>query len=133
MENKAIILFDGVCNFCESSVQFVLKRDKKGYFSFASLQSEVGQNLLEKYKIPKDKFESLVLIENDKAYLFSTGALRIARKLNGAWPLLYGFIVIPPFIRDFFYKLIANNRYKLFGKKEECMIPGQEWRSRFIG
>jgi predicted DCC family thiol-disulfide oxidoreductase YuxK len=132
MENKAIILFDGVCNFCDSSVQFVLKRDKKAYFNFASLQSEIGQQLLEKYKIPKDKFESLVLIENDKAYLFSTGALRIARKLNGAWPLLYGFIIIPPFIRDFFYKLIANNRYRLFGKKEECMIPSPEWRSRFL-
>ena len=132
MENKAIILFDGVCNFCDRSVQFVLKRDKKAYFNFASLQSEIGQNLLEKYKIPKDKFESLVLIENDKAYLFSTGALRIARKLNGAWPLLYGFIIIPPFIRNFFYKLIANNRYRLFGKKEECMIPSPEWRSRFL-
>jgi predicted DCC family thiol-disulfide oxidoreductase YuxK len=132
MENKAIILFDGVCNFCDRSVQFVLRRDKKAYFNFASLQSEIGQNLLEKYKIPKDKFESLVLIENDKAFLFSTGALRIARKLNGAWPLLYGFIIIPPFIRNFFYKLIANNRYRLFGKKEECMIPSPEWRSRFL-
>jgi predicted DCC family thiol-disulfide oxidoreductase YuxK len=132
MKNKAIILFDGVCNFCDSSVQFVLKRDKKAYFNFASLQSEIGQELLEKHKIPKDKFESLVLIENDKAYLFSTGALRIARKLNGAWPLFYGFIIIPPFIRDFFYKLIANNRYRLFGKKEECMIPRPEWRSRFL-
>jgi predicted DCC family thiol-disulfide oxidoreductase YuxK len=132
MENKAIILFDGVCNFCDRSVQFVLRRDKKAYFNFASLQSEIGQNLLEKYKIPKDKFESLVLIENDKAYLFSTGALRIARKLNGAWPILYGFIIIPSFIRNFFYKLIANNRYRLFGKKEECMIPSPEWRSRFL-
>jgi predicted DCC family thiol-disulfide oxidoreductase YuxK len=132
MGNKAIILFDGVCNFCDRSVQFVLKRDKKAYFNFTSLQSEIGQNLLEKYKIPKDKFESLVLIENDKAFLFSTGALRIARKLNGAWPLLYGFIIIPPFIRNFFYKLIANNRYRLFGKKEECMIPSPEWRSRFL-
>ena len=132
MENKAIILFDGVCNFCDRSVQFVLRRDKKAYFNFASLQSEIGQQLLEKYKIPKDKFESLVLIENDKAYLFSTGALRIARKLNGAWPILYGFIIIPSFIRDFFYKLIANNRYKIFGKKEECMIPSPEWRSRFL-
>ena len=132
MENKAIILFDGVCNFCDRSVQFVLRRDKKAYFNFASLQSEIGQQLLEKYKIPKDKFESLVLIENDKAYLFSSGALRIARKLNGAWPILYGFIIIPPIIRDFFYKLIANNRYKIFGKKEECMIPSPEWRSRFL-
>ena len=132
MENKAIILFDGVCNFCDRSVQFVLRRDKKAYFNFASLQSEIGQELLEKYKIPKDKFESLVLIENDKAFLFSTGALRIARKLNGASSLLYGFIIIPPFIRNFFYKLIANNRYRLFGKKEECMIPSPEWRSRFL-
>jgi predicted DCC family thiol-disulfide oxidoreductase YuxK len=132
MKNKAIILFDGACNFCDRSVQFVLRRDKKAYFNFASLQSEIGQNLLEKYKIPKDKFESLVLIEDSKAYLFSTGALRIARKLNGAWPLLYGFIIIPPFIRNFFYKLIANNRYRLFGKKEECMIPSPEWRSRFL-
>ena len=131
-ERKAIVLFDGHCNLCNGSVQFIILRDKKGYFNFCSLQSEAGQALLEKHQLSKTELNSLVLIENEKAYRQSTAALRIAKKLDGSWPLFYGFIIVPPFIRNFFYNLIAKNRYRLFGKKDECMLPRPEWRERFL-
>jgi predicted DCC family thiol-disulfide oxidoreductase YuxK len=131
-EKKAIVLFDGHCNLCNGSVQFIILRDKKGYFNFCSLQSETGQSMLEKYNLSKTELNSLVLIENEKAYRQSTAALRIARKLDAAWFLLYGFIIIPLFIRNFFYNLISKNRYRLFGKKDECMLPRPEWRERFL-
>jgi predicted DCC family thiol-disulfide oxidoreductase YuxK len=131
-EHKAIILFDGVCNLCDRSVQFILKRDKKGYFQFASLQSEAGQAMLSKYNLPTDDFGSFVLIEKGKAYQKSTGALRVCRHLGAAWPLMYGFIIIPPFIRHAVYTLLARNRYRWFGKKEACMMPQPEWKERFL-
>jgi predicted DCC family thiol-disulfide oxidoreductase YuxK len=131
-EHKAIILFDGVCNLCDRSVQFILKRDKKGYFQFASLQSEAGQALLQKYNLPTEDFGSFVLIEKGKAYQKSTGALRVCRHLGAAWPLMYGFIIIPPFIRHAVYTLLARNRYRWFGKKEACMMPQPEWKERFL-
>jgi predicted DCC family thiol-disulfide oxidoreductase YuxK len=131
-KEHGIILFDGVCNLCNGTVQFILKRDRKGYFQFASLQSDAGQELLKKYNLPTEAFNSFVLIENNKAYLQSTGALRVARRLNAAWPLLYGFIIVPAFIRNFFYNLISKNRYRWFGKKEECMLPLPEWKGRFL-
>lgn len=131
-KEHGIILFDGVCNLCNGTVQFILKRDPKGYFQFASLQSDAGQELLKKYNLPTEVFNSFVLIENDKAYLQSTGALRVARRLNAAWPMLYGFIIVPAFIRNFFYNLISKNRYRWFGKKEECMLPLPEWKGRFL-
>jgi len=131
-KQHGVILFDGVCNLCNGSVQFVLKRDSKGYFKFASLQSDAGQELLKKYNLPTEGFNSFVLIENDKAYLKSSGALRVARRLNGAWPLLYGFMIVPAFIRNFFYNSLAKNRYRWFGKKEACMLPLPEWKERFL-
>lgn len=131
--NHAIILFDGVCNLCDNTVQFILKRDKKGYFRFASLQSEQGQELLQKHNLPTAGFDSFVLVENDKVYQKSKGALRVCRRLGGGWPLLYGFIIIPAFIRNFVYSWVARNRYRWFGKKETCMLPKPEWRERFLG
>ncbi len=134
MENdKSLILFDGVCNLCDSSVQFILLRDKKDRFRFASLQSDYGQNILKQHHLPTEKFNSLALIENGKLYQRSTGALRIARRLKGAWPMLYAFIIVPPFIRNFVYDLIARNRYRWFGKKETCMMPRPEWKQKFLG
>lgn len=130
--DKAIILFDGVCNLCNRSVQFILKRDKKGYFHFTSLQSEAGQELLAENELPQADFNSFVLIENGKVYQKSTAALRVCRKLSGGWPLLYGFIIVPPFIRNAVYSWIARNRYKWFGKKEACMLPKPEWKERFL-
>jgi predicted DCC family thiol-disulfide oxidoreductase YuxK len=131
--NKSLLLFDGVCNLCNSSVQFILLRDKKDRFRFASLQSDYGQNLLREHNLPTESFNSLVLVENDKVYKKSTAALRIARKLKGLWPLLFAFIIIPPFIRNFVYDIIAKNRYRWFGKKEECMLPRPEWKQKFLG
>lgn len=128
-----IVLFDGVCNLCNSSVQFILKRDKKKKFLFGSLQGEAGQKLLQQFNLPTDNFHSFVLIEGDSVYTQSTAALRMARHLKGGWQLLYGFIILPKFLRDGVYKWIATNRYKWFGKRETCRIPTAEERSRFLG
>lgn len=132
MNNKFIILFDGVCNLCNGTVQFIIKRDKKNQFHFASLQSESGQHLLAKYNLPLNDYNSFVLIEDDKVYTRSLAALRVAKKLKGLWPFLYGFIIVPKFIRDGIYKWIAKNRYKWFGKQDSCMVPTYELRARFL-
>ena len=128
-----IILFDGVCNLCNTSVQFIIKRDKKGIFQFAPLQSDFAGQILENFQTSGLKTESVIYISGNKLYSRSSAALRIAKKLNTPWPVLYFFIIIPPFIRNWFYDLIARNRYKWFGKKESCMIPGPELKSRFLG
>ncbi|MBT2682738.1 thiol-disulfide oxidoreductase DCC family protein [Bacillus sp. ISL-37] len=126
-----VILFDGVCNFCDASVQFILNRDPNETFHFASLQSEAGQELLEKYHV-RDDVDSMILIENDKVYYKSGAALRISRHLRGAWKLLYVFMVVPAPIRNIVYDLIARNRYKWFGQKESCMLPPPNVRKRFL-
>ncbi|MEH7444512.1 thiol-disulfide oxidoreductase DCC family protein [Bacillus sp. JJ1122] len=126
-----VILFDGVCNFCDASVQFILNRDPKGIFQFASLQSEAGQNLVKKHNVPAD-VDSMILIEDDKVYYKSTAALRISRHLQGTWKWLYGFTIIPSPIRNIVYDLIAKNRYKWFGQKESCMLPPPNIRKRFL-
>ncbi|CAN5435430.1 thiol-disulfide oxidoreductase DCC family protein [soil metagenome] len=128
----AIILFDGVCNFCNGSVNFIIERDAENYFKFAPLQTEIAQSLLEKHNIDKAETDSVILIEGDAAYTHSTAALRITRKLGGFWAWFYGFIIVPKPIRDFFYKLFAKYRYKLFGKKDACMMPTPEIREKFI-
>ena len=125
-----IILFDGVCNFCNSSVNFIIEHDKKGVFKFAPLQSEFGQKTVEKFGL--QNVDSIILVEDDKAYTHSTAALKFIKRLDGIWKLAYVFIIIPRPIRDFFYKLFAKNRYRLFGKKEVCMMPTPEIRSRFM-
>ncbi|MDR0793440.1 MAG: DCC1-like thiol-disulfide oxidoreductase family protein [Chitinophagaceae bacterium] len=132
-QQYAIVLFDGVCNLCNSWVQRIIKYDKRRYFRFASIQSEAGKRILEKYNLPiGDTPESLVLIENNKAYCYSSAALRIARKLNSAWKFFYVAIILPRFFRDYIYKYIARNRYKWFGKKAECMVPTPELQSLFL-
>lgn len=127
-----IILFDGVCNVCTASVQFIMKRDSKANFKFASLQSEAGQQLLEKYGVSKE-LDSLSLIEDSgKVYDKSTAALRIGMRLKGGWKLLRLLLIIPAFLRDILYNIFARSRYKWFGKKDECMLPTPEQRERFI-
>jgi predicted DCC family thiol-disulfide oxidoreductase YuxK len=128
----AILLFDGVCNLCDGLVQFVLTRDPKGYFRFAALQSEAAAGLIAKYDLPTD-IETMILIENGRAYLRSSAGLRVFRHLRGAWPALFYLCYwVPAPIRDVFYRLLARNRYRLFGKKESCMIPTPEIRARFL-
>ncbi|AZU62052.1 thiol-disulfide oxidoreductase DCC family protein [Neobacillus mesonae] len=128
---QRIILFDGVCNFCNSSVQFIIKRDPKGHFKFASLQGEIGQQLLNQHGL-NSKMDSFVLIEDDNIFFESTAVLRVCRKLKGGWKLLAGLFIVPSPLRNSIYKIIAKNRYKWFGKKDSCMLPRPEWRNRFL-
>jgi predicted DCC family thiol-disulfide oxidoreductase YuxK len=128
---NSIVLFDGVCNFCNGSVNFIIRHDRYDRFRFAALQSDIGQELRQKYAIPDD-VDSIILIENDRAYMHSTAALRIDRGLGGIWSLAYVFIIVPAVVRDFFYKLFAKNRYRLFGRKDVCMVPTPEIRERFL-
>lgn len=132
MKQSSIILFDGVCNLCNSSVQFVIKHDKDKKFMFASLQSTAGQLLLKQFDLPLQDFNSFILIENEKVFFKSTAALMVAKHLKGAVKLLYGFIVVPPFIRNGAYNFIAKNRYKWFGKKDSCILPTPELKARFL-
>jgi predicted DCC family thiol-disulfide oxidoreductase YuxK len=131
-KNKAYILFDGVCNFCNASINFIIRHDKKDHFRFVPLQSLTGKQLLAQLQLNDLSMDSIVLIDQNNVYKQSSAVLRIARKLNGAYPLLYGFMIIPPFIRDAVYNLVARNRYKWFGKTESCMVPTPELRQKFI-
>lgn len=132
MDNSPIILFDGVCNFCNSAVNFIIRRNKNANIFFAAMQSQAGQKILQQYSLPVNDMQSFVLIENGKAYKQSTAALRICRHLKGLWPLCYGFIIVPAFIRNAVYNWIAKNRYKWFGKRQQCMIPTPEVKARFL-
>lgn len=132
LPEKPVLLFDGVCNLCNGVVQFVINHDTRGQFRFASLQSEAGQALLRKHRLSTTNFDTFILLEEGKIFTRSSAALRIARKLNGFWPLLYMFMVIPKFIRDFFYNLVSRNRYRWFGQQEACMLPTPELKSRFL-
>lgn len=118
-----VILFDGVCNLCNGSVQKIIAADPKRQFRFASLQGEFGQQVLKQFHLAPGELSSFILLENNQIFIKSTGALKVARKLSGAWPLLYALILVPRFIRDGVYNTIARNRYKWFGKKESCMVP----------
>ncbi len=128
---SSIVLFDGVCNFCNDSVNFIIRHDRLRRFKFAPLQSEVGQKLRSKYGIGED-VDSIILIEDDQAFTHSTAGLRIAKGLGGIMPIAYVFIIVPAVIRDFFYMTFAKNRYRIFGKKDACMIPTQDVKERFL-
>jgi predicted DCC family thiol-disulfide oxidoreductase YuxK len=132
VNDKPIILFDGVCNLCNGAVQFVIKHDLQEQFLFTSLQSDAGQKLLRQFNIPLDNFNSFILLQNETVYTQSTAALKVIKQLNGAWKLLYGFIIVPSFIRNAVYSLISNNRYKWFGKLNECMLPTPALQARFL-
>lgn len=129
---SAIVLFDGVCNFCNGSVVFMIARDRAGYFKFAARQSEAGERLMNEHGIDPEITDSVILIEDGKAFAHSAAALRIARRLDGIWPVFFAFVIVPRPIRDAAYKLFARYRYQMFGKKDECMLPSPEIRARFI-
>ncbi|RAV27606.1 thiol-disulfide oxidoreductase DCC family protein [Sinomicrobium soli] len=132
--SKKIILFDGVCNLCNNAVLFVVKRDRKDIFRFASLQSDTGQKMLAERGIDQDETDSIVLIEPGVAYYTrSEAAIGIASSLGGLWPSVRIFrYLLPSGLRDRLYNFIAKNRYKWYGKKEQCMIPTPELRAKFI-
>lgn len=132
IQNKKIILFDGVCNLCNGAVTFIIKRDKDDRFRYAALQSEVGRTLADKHGIDTSKTDSIVLIDDDHHYTKSSAALGIARYLSGGYPLLYGLMILPTFLRDRMYDVIARNRYRWFGKRESCMVPTPELKAKFL-
>ncbi|MFD1735092.1 thiol-disulfide oxidoreductase DCC family protein [Bacillus salitolerans] len=127
-----IVLFDGVCNLCNGAVQFLLKHDKKEKLRFASLQSPKGQELLQSFHLPTADFNSFVLIKNEKYYVKSNAALQICKELGGLYSLLTILWIIPSPIRNVLYDGIARNRYKWFGKKDQCMLPTPELKKRFL-
>ncbi|CAM4297638.1 thiol-disulfide oxidoreductase DCC family protein [Gillisia limnaea] len=132
-KDKKIILFDGVCNLCNNSVNFIIEHDKKDVFRFASLQSEIGQKLTSERGIDPEELDSIVLIEPGVAYFKkSTAALEISKELSGGYSMLKYFSFLPEGLRDGVYDLIANNRYKWFGKKDSCMIPTPELKAKFL-
>jgi predicted DCC family thiol-disulfide oxidoreductase YuxK len=131
-EGRSIVLFDGVCNLCNGFVQFLIRRDKKRRFLYASLQSEAGRALMEAHGLEAGKMDTVILIEQGKAWTHSDVALRVAGKLGGLWPLFKVFYVFPKPLRDFVYNWIARNRYRWFGKRETCMIPTPELKSLFL-
>ncbi|PHS60900.1 MAG: thiol-disulfide oxidoreductase [Flavobacterium sp.] len=131
-KNHKIILFDGVCNLCNASVNFVIKRDKNDVFRFAALQSEIGNKYISELNINPLDTDSIILIDEDKCYVKSTAALHITKSMSGAYPLLFGFIIVPKFIRNWVYDYVAKNRYKWYGKKESCMIPSEELKRKFL-
>ncbi len=132
MSSQKIILFDGVCNLCNSAVQKVIENDDQNIFKFASLQSDFGQQFLEENHLSKEGFDSMVLIDGDRFYTKSDAALRIGKELKGIYKLSAALLLFPKFIRNPVYDWIAKNRYKWFGKKESCWLPTPELKEKFI-
>jgi len=133
IQRQKIILFDGICNLCNESVIFILRREKNASFHFASIQSETGKELLDWCRLPSDYNQAVVYIENGKIHFNSTAALRIGQRLNFPWSLLaYSGFIVPRFIRDWVYNQIAQHRYQWFGKKDVCMVPSESLKPRFL-
>lgn len=129
---KALLLFDGVCNFCNGSIQYILERDRHEKFCFASLQSPLGRAVTAALGIPPQSMDTFIMLESGRAYIRSNAALGVLRRMGGWRSLFYGLIVIPRPLRDAVYSLIADNRYRWFGKRDSCMMPTPEIRRRFI-
>ena len=127
-----ILLFDGHCNLCNTSVQWILKRDKHAVFKFAPLQSEIGQDLLNQHGLSDASLDSVVCIDGENAFILSDAPLEIVWHLGFPWSILYVFKLVPTMLRHPLYKWIAKNRYRWFGKKEQCMLPKPEWKTRFL-
>lgn len=132
-KQKQLILFDGVCNLCNSSIQYVIKYDKNDRFRFAPLQSDIGKQIIAKYEIDTTKTDSILLYSNENGISAkSTAALKVAKQLGFPRNVMTVFLIVPAFIRNWVYDYIAKNRYKWYGKKEACMIPTPELRAKFL-
>jgi predicted DCC family thiol-disulfide oxidoreductase YuxK len=131
---SAIVLFDGVCNLCSGTVRFIVERDRDAYFRFASIQSEAGAELMRAHglEVPEGDPTSIVVVDDGRPLQRSDAALAIAKHLKMPWKLLYAAVIIPRFLRDAVYDLVARNRYRVFGKKDVCMVPTPELRARFL-
>lgn len=129
---RPVLLFDGVCNLCTGSVQWLIERDPEDRFRFASLQSDAGQALLAELGLPADYVDSIVLVEGEEYYTKSTAGLRVAKRLGLPYSAVYPLVVVPSVVRDRVYDFVANNRYEVFGRKDSCMVPSPEVRDRFL-
>jgi predicted DCC family thiol-disulfide oxidoreductase YuxK len=133
MDNRHILIFDGVCNFCNGAVNFIINRDPDGLFAFTPMQSDLARELMEKHKIQNVGIDTFLLIKNEQCFVFSSAALEIAKDLTGVWYIFNVFRLVPSVVRDFIYKVFAHNRYALFGRQDTCMVPTKAMRSRFLG
>ncbi|MBC8870775.1 MAG: DUF393 domain-containing protein [Planctomycetes bacterium] len=131
-EDRTIILFDDVCSLCNASITFIIRHDRMKRFYFASRQSVLGRDILARHGLDCDGYDTIVLIEGERAYVRSTAALRIVRQLRWPWPVLFGFIVVPRFLRDWIYDRLAANRYRWFGKSDRCTALTDETKNRFL-
>lgn len=131
-QDRSIIFFDGVCNLCNSSIDFVLKRDKKDKFLVGALQDDLSRKILADHQVKEAYLDSIILLEDGVIYYKSTAALRIARHLSGLWPVFYPLIIVPKVLRDSVYDWIGTNRYKWFGKKNTCRLPTPEEKAKFL-
>ncbi|MEC8553513.1 MAG: thiol-disulfide oxidoreductase DCC family protein [Planctomycetota bacterium] len=127
-----VVLFDGTCNFCSLSVQFILRNERDSNLHFATLQSEVGQQRLMDHDMPRDRMDSMILIDQEQAYDCSDAALRVLQHLRAPWRWARIFVFVPKPIRDWCYRILAKNRYRIFGQSEVCMVPKPELKSRFL-
>jgi predicted DCC family thiol-disulfide oxidoreductase YuxK len=132
MRPGPIVLFDGVCRFCDVSVNFIIDHDAAGRIRFAALQSEAGQALLRRYGLSTKDLDSVVVIEGGQSFTRSTAALRVAWRLDGWWRFFAALLLMPAFLRDPLYDLLARNRYRWFGRLEACRVPTPEVRARFL-
>jgi predicted DCC family thiol-disulfide oxidoreductase YuxK len=128
----AVVLFDGVCNLCNGFVRFVIPRDPRGHIRFAALQSEAARRLMGQAGVTPGGADSVVLVEGQRASVRSEAALRIARQLRFPWPILYGLVIIPRPLRDWVYDIVASNRFRWFGRRDACMVPGPDTQDRFL-
>ena len=129
---RHVVLFDGVCNFCNATINFIIDHDRANRFVFAPLQSEAGQQLLRTNGLDATKLDSIVLLKDGEVHHKSEAALQIARGLDGPWSLMYAFRILPRFLRDFVYDVVARNRYRWFGRRDSCRMPSPELRQRFL-
>ena len=127
-----VVLFDGVCNLCNSSVNWIIDRDKKNQFQFASLQSDYGKNVVKQFNLQSDYLDTVILLESGKIFVRSEAILRILKHLGGIYTMGFAGMIFPRFIRDFVYNLIAKNRYRWFGKQDTCRIPTPELKAKFL-
>ena len=133
MDTRDIVIFDGVCNFCNGAVKFIIKRDPDGRFAFTPMQSDLARQLLLEHGVRNDGVDTFMLVKDGQSYVFSDAALEIARELTGFWYLFNVFRIVPSSIRNYLYKLFARHRYTLFGKRDACMVPTDAVKSRFVG
>jgi predicted DCC family thiol-disulfide oxidoreductase YuxK len=127
-----LVLYDGSCNFCDSTVNFIISRDPEGRFHFAPLQGQIARGILRRNHLPEEQLDTIILVEGGQLYARSTAVLRTMRQLRGLWPLLSIFLLVPAFIRDLVYGIIARNRYRWFGRQDVCRIPDAQVRARFL-